>query len=558
MRFLRALVRAGRPPGGRVLLSVALGSLAALAGIGLMSIAGYLISRSAEHPPVLELTVAIVAVRACGLLKPVARYFERVESHDLAFRVLSRMRVAFYQRLEPLIPGRTRGQRQGELLARMVGDVDATQNLFLRGIGPPLVAVITGAIAVVLAAVVLPAAALVLATGLIVAGAVVPAMAWGTGRRSGARRAAARSELTAELIEVLRGAPELVAMGADAEALMRIERLDAELTGLARRDAAASGVVEGLGILATGLTVAGVLAVAVSAAAAGSLDRVMIAALALGAMASFEVIAPLATTARALNETVESGRRLLAFTDQAVPVEDPARPHSLPDALVPVSLERVSYDHGDDEAWGLRDVDLRVGPGRRVALVGPSGAGKSTVAALLVRFLDPAQGRVAIGDEDLRDLRRHDVRSVVTLDGQDGYLFSSTIRENVRLARPGADDAAVEHALRRARAADFVDALPDGIDTFVGEDGARLSGGERRRIALARTFLADAPVVVLDEPTAHLDPETADALIADVLAETSGKSVLLITHRTKDERDVDQVVRVRCGRATMQKRGAAG
>jgi len=552
MSTLRALFRAGRPPAGRVALSIALGSVAALAGIGLMSIAGYLISRSAEHPPVLELTVAIVAVRACGLLKPVARYFERLESHDLAFRVLARMRLAFYRRMEPLVPGRTQGQRQGELLARMVGDVDATQNLFLRGVGPPLVALVTAAVAVAFAAAVLPAAALVLAAGLVVGGVIVPAGAWATGRSSGPRRAAARAELTAELVELLRGAPELVAAGADAAAIERIERLDAELTALARRDAVASGVVEGLGVLAVGLTVAGVLAVAASAVAAGSLDRVMIAALALGAMASFEVVAPLPTTARALRETVESGERLLAFSDQEAPVEDPTTPNPIPSGPLAVSVERASYDHDDDEAWGLRDVDLRLGPGRHVALVGPSGAGKSTVASLLVRFMDPTRGRVTLGDADLRDVRKGDVRSVVTLDGQDGYLFSSTIRENVRLARPSADDAAIEQALRRARAIDFVAALPDGLDTFVGEDGARLSGGERRRIALARTFLADAPVVVLDEPTAHLDSATADALVADVLAETTGKSVLLITHRSKDERDVDNVVRLVCGETRTQ------
>ena len=547
MSTLRALLRLGRPPLGRVAASATLGSLAVLAGIGLMSIAGYLIVRSAEHPPILELTIAMVAVRACGIGKPVARYFERLESHDLAFRVLARMRVSFFQRLEPLIPARTHGYRQGELLARMVGDVDATQNLFLRGITPPIVALTTGTIAVALAAAVLPAAGLVLAAGLIVAGALVPAIALRSGRRSGPRRARVRAELTTELVELLRGAPELVAFGADRAALERVERLDAELVRLTRRDAVAAGAVEALGVLATGLTVAGVLAAAVGAAAAGTLDRALIAALALGAMASFEAVAPLPATARALHETLESGRRLLDFTDQPAPVTDPDRPRPLPDDAS-VALEHVSFDHDDDERWGLRDVGLRIAPGRRVALVGPSGAGKSTVAALLARFLDPDDGHITLGGEDVRSLRRRDVRSVVSLDGQDAYLFSSTIRENVRLARPSAGDDAVEAALRRARVWDLVASLPDGLDTFVGEDGARLSGGERRRIALARSFLADAPVLVLDEPTAHLDPATADALLADVLEGADGKSILLITHRPKDEEAVDEVVRLAHGR----------
>ncbi len=546
MSTLRALLRAGRPPAGRVLLSVTLGSLATLAGIGLLSLAGYLISRSAEHPPVLELTVAIVAVRACGIAKPVARYFERLQSHDLAFRLLARMRVSFYGKLEPLIPGRTQGVRQGELLARMVGDVDAAQNLFLRGIGPPLVAILTGTVAVALTAMLLPGAAIVLAAGLVVSGVFVPALAWRSGRRSGPLRARARAELTTELVELLRGAPELVAFGADRAALDRVERLDAELRTLTRRDAAAAGVIEGLTVLATGLTVAGVLAVAVRAAASGSLDRVLIAALALGAMASFEAVGPLAATARVLRETLESGRRLLVFTDQPAPVAEPERPLPRP-VDSSVRIEHVSFDHGGDDDWGLRDIGLRLEPGRRLALVGPSGAGKSTVAELLVRFMDPEEGSVALGETDLRRLRTDDVRCAISLAAQDAYLFSSTIRENVRLARPSADDGAVEEALRRARVWDFVESLPDGLDTFVGEEGSRVSGGERRRIALARTFLADAPVLVLDEPAAHLDPETADALVDDVLTATRGKSVLLITHRTRDQERVDEVVRIRRG-----------
>jgi thiol reductant ABC exporter CydC subunit len=536
-----------------VALSVALGSLAVLAGVGLLSLAGYLISRSAEHPPVLELTVAIVAVRACGLTKPVARYFERLTSHDLAFRVLASMRVSFYRRLEPLIPARMQGHRQGELLARMVGDVDATQNLFLRGITPPLVAAVTGAIAVALAAVVLPAAALVLAAGLLMGGVCVPGLAWHSSRRAGPRRARARGELTSELVELLRGAPELVAFGADGAAVDRIVRIDAELRALTRRDAAVAGVVEGLTVLTTGLTVAGVLAVAVAAVAAGALDRVLIAALALGAMASYEAVAPLAATARTLDETLESGRRLLAFADQPVPVVEPDSPLPFPDDTT-VELERVSVDHGDDDVWGLRDADLRIEPGKRVALVGPSGAGKSTVAEVLVRFLDPQNGRAVIGGTDLRALRSDDVRSVISLDRQDAYLFSSTIRENVRLARPSADDQAVEGALRRARVWGFVDSLPEGLDTFVGEEGARLSGGERRRVALARTFLADAPILVLDEPTAHLDQETADALLADILATTRDKTVLLITHRADGRDPVDEVVRLRRGRVESPER----
>jgi ATP-binding cassette subfamily C protein CydC len=208
----------------------------------------------------------------------------------------------------------------------------------------------------------------------------------------------------------------------------------------------------------------------------------------------------------------------------------------------------VGFGYGDDETWSLGDVDLRVGSGQRIALIGRSGAGKSTIAALIVRFIDPDTGRVTVGGTDARMLRQRDVRATVSLDSQESYLFSTTIRENVRLADPDADDAAIERALRQAQIWEWCASMPKGWDTFVGEEGALVSGGERRRIALARTFLADAPVVVVDEPTAHLDPETAERLIDDLLSATEGRTVLLITHRPEGMDMVDGVVRLRHGR----------
>jgi ABC-type transport system involved in cytochrome bd biosynthesis fused ATPase/permease subunit len=274
---------------------------------------------------------------------------------------------------------------------------------------------------------------------------------------------------------------------------------------------------------------------------------VLIAALVLGTMASFEAVAPLPAAARGLRSTLEAGRRLLDVTKHAPAVRDSDTPLE-PVADHAVRLERVSFDHDGDDAWGLGDLDLSLPRGKRVALVGHSGSGKSTVASLMVRFFDPDVGQVTLGETDLRKMRQRDLRATVSLDDQDAYLFATTIRENVRLAKPGAPDPEIEAALRRARAWEWVDALPDGLDTHVGEEGARVSGGERRRIALARSFLADAPVLVLDEPTAHLDRDTASALIGDVLAAVDGRSVLLITHGTDGLDAVDEIVTLRRGR----------
>ena len=278
----------------------------------------------------------------------------------------------------------------------------------------------------------------------------MPIVAAYAGRRSGARQASARAELTVELVELLRGAPELVVLGADQAALERVAVLDAELTRLARAEALATGLVEGLSVAVAGSTVAGVLAVCIAATAAGALDRVLVATLALLAMASFEAVAPLPSAAVRLQATLDSGRRLLALADRDPAVTDPAAPAGLP-AGSQLTLDDVGFAYGDDESWDLSGLDLRLARGRRAAPVGPSGAGKSTIAALLVRFLDPDAGCLTLADRDLRELRQRDVRSRVTLDSQDAYLFSTTIRENVRLARPGASDAEIERALAQAQ-----------------------------------------------------------------------------------------------------------
>ncbi len=544
---LRRLLALAEAPRGRVALSVVLGALTVLFGVGLMATAGYLISRAAERPAVLSLTVAIVLVRFFGLARPLARYLERLASHDLAFRVLGRVRVRAYERLEPLAPAQLEGYRQGDLLSRMVADVDALQNLHLRGVGPPLVAVLAGAVSVGVAAAVLPWAGLVLAVGLLVGGIAVPAIAGALGRRAAQRQASARGELAAELVDLLHCGPELVVYGQEEERLGRVRDADRSLARITRRDAFAGGLGDGLGLVVTGATVAGVLAVCVSAHAAGELNRVLIAALALLALASFEAIQPLPAAARELTATLAAGRRVLELMDREPLVRDPVEP-AQPPSDYGVALEGVRARYGPGERPALDGVDLRLEPGRRTALVGESGAGKTTVANLLLRFLDPEEGRVMLGGRDLREYRQEDVRRAIAVAGQDSHLFSTSILENVRLARPDASEREAEDALRRARLWDWVNGLPDGWNTLVGEEGRQLSGGQRQRLALARALLADAPVLVLDEPTAHLDPPTAEALMHDILDAVGDRSVLLITHRPEGLDQVDEIVELSAGR----------
>jgi ATP-binding cassette, subfamily C, bacterial CydC len=540
---LRRLLALSGIARSRILVSAALGTLTVVFGVALMAFAGYLISRAAEHPALLSLTTAIVAVRFFGLARPLARYADRLWSHDLALRALGRIRGRFYERIEPLAPAELEGFRQGDLMARMVGDVDALQGLYLRGVGPVLVAAAAGAACVGATAAFLPWAAVVLAVGLAVGGLAVPLLTGRLGRSAGLRLAPVRGELTAEIAELMRAAPELVVYGAEERTLERIRRADRELDRLGRRDALVNGLGEALSILVAGLTVVGVLAVSVEAHSSGLLDSVLVAVLALLAFASFEAVAGLPGTARELGSTLASGRRTLELIDREPAVHDPADP--LPAPPVPVvELENVTARYRREEVPALRRFTLRLDPGRRIALLGPSGAGKTTVANLLLRFLDPEQGRVTIAGRDLRRYRQEDVRSTFALAGQGAHVFTTTIRANLLLAKPDAVDRQLEEVLRRTKLDDWVATLPDGLDTLVGEGGKHLSGGEYQRLTVARSLLSEAPVLILDEPTAHLDPETARAVVSDALDAAAGRTVLLITHRPEGLDLVDEVVTV--------------
>lgn len=526
----------------RFLLSALLAAVTILAAVGLLTVSGYLISRAAEQPDILSLTAVIVWIRIFGFSRALFRYAERLVSHDLAFRSLADLRRRFFERLVPLVPGGLDQPASADLLSRFVGDVDRLQDLYLRALTPPVVAVLTGLICVGVAALILPAAALVLAAMLLFGGVAAPGLTRWAARVSGRRQARARAELSGSLLEVTTGSAEIAVAGREEDWLQRTASADRRVVQLQKRDALNGGLSEGLVTMLAAAAGVAVTAVAIPAVDQGVVSGVFLAALALLAIGSFEAVMPLGPAAASLDSCAEAAGRIEEITERPAPVVEPEEPLPIPDSG-PLCFEQVRFSYGPGLPVVLELADFRVSPGEAVALVGPSGAGKSTIAELMVRFRDPDEGRVTLGGVDLRSLDSDRIRETVRLSPQDSYLFTGTLGENVALGMPKAGDEEISGALELVGLGPWVEGLDKGLETFVGEGGSMVSGGQRQRIAAARCILGEARFMVFDEPTAHLDPDGALSLeTALVKGRARGAGVFVITHAIADPANFDRVL----------------
>jgi ATP-binding cassette, subfamily C, bacterial CydC len=551
---LPRMIMLAQPRSARFALGVLAGATATGAGVALLVVAAWLIATAATSPPLTALSVAVVATRALGVTRGVARYLERLITHDAALRTLSDVRARVYDRLAHSEP--VHRFRAGDLVTRLVSDTDATQDLLVRGLTPPLAALVTGTGVVLVSTALFVPGGLLLAAGLGLGGVAVPLTAAAAGRGPGRRRAAARGALSTALVDTLHGAPDLVAYGAMPAALARVEAADAELTAVERRDAGLLGIGAGASALLAGLTLWGTLLLGVSAVQESALGPIPLAVLVLTALAAFEIVAPLPGAAARLGTVRAAGARLFDVLDTPPAVTPTGTPHAAGTQAAPAAGLRIRglrVRYGPGEPWALDGVDLDVPPGHRVAVVGASGAGKSTLADVLFRFRDPDAGTVHLDGVDITTRTPDAVRARVTGMPQDPHVFASTVRENLRLARPDATDAEMRDVLERL-------GLEAGLlDTEVGAHGARLSGGMRHRLALARALLVTGaddgpPLLVLDEPTTHLDPETRDAVLDDLLAATAGRSLILITHDRSRLDRMDEVVELADGRVRLSAR----
>jgi len=531
---------------GRLSVAALLGSLAAACSIGLLATAAWLISRSAQHPPVLYLMAPAAVVQAFGLGRAGLRYAERLAGHDAALRLLSSFRTDTYDSLARLAPAGLADYRSGDLISRLVTDIDSLADRWLRVRLPYVVAVVAGAGAVAVATLLLPAAGLILAASLVAAALAAPAVAIAVARRAEREIAPLRGDLAAATVEMLNGAADLAAFGAAEQALATVAHKERAVADATARSGYADGFGAAVAVLAAGAAVCGAVLVAVPAVRSGALPGLVLGVVVLIPLAAHEVFAGLAPAAQQVPRLRSAADRVAEVVSRPSPVTEPAMPAALPAPPYDLTVRGLSAGWVPGTPV-LRDLSFTVPAGSRVAITGPSGSGKTTLAMVLLRFLDYSSGQACLGGTDLRSLSGDDVRSVVGLCEQDAHVFDSTLEANLRVAKPDASPEDLRLALARARLLTWVDSLPHGLSTPVGEHGARLSGGQRQRLALARVLLADFPVVILDEPAEHLDDRTARDLTRDLLAAVCGRTVLLITHRPVRPGDVDQVLRLERG-----------
>lgn len=530
----RRVVRALATERARVAGSVWLLAATIGASVALMGTSAWLISTAALHPSISVLQVAVVGVRFFGIARGVCRYLERLVSHDATFRLIARLRVDVFRGLVPMVPGRWPEVRSGDLLARLVGDVDTLEHAFVRVVAPVLAAsVVVAAVAAVLARV--DAWVGMAATaGLLAAATLAPWCGWRLGRAAGEEAVRARADLGVAVVDAVQGLADLVAFGRAHDQATRVEHAGVRLARAQVRGGAAAASGGSLVMLIADVSALAVLAAAVPLVRAGEVAGVQLAVVALVTLAAFEAVSSLPAAAQGLAATRAAAARVFAFEPPGdEPVESLSAAQEVPERIGHIEVRGLSFTYPGSDAPVLRGLGLDLdAAGDFVAVVGPSGSGKSTIAHLLVRFWEPPAGTVLVDGVDVLAFGPDEWRRHVALMAQDVRLFTGTLAENVRMAWPDAPGEVVEAAVGAAGLDEVIARLPDGDGTWVGEQGALLSGGERQRLALARALLKPASLLVLDEPTASVDPDTEQLISATIASVAQRRAVLLITHRT--------------------------
>ena len=525
-----------------VALSILLSTLTIGSSVALIGTSSWLISTAALHPSIAELGVSVVGVRFFGIARGIFRYLERLVSHNVTFRLLARLRLWFYENLEPLAPARLMEYKSGDLLARVIGDVETLENFYVRVISPVLTAVCIGSIVAIFFASFYVPIAIILIVFFIILGVILPLLAQLMSRTLGQRLITQRAEIQSQLVDGIQGMADLLAFGQGPGRARQIVDAGMKYGASQKQMARISGSYSALGTLLTNLGLWLVLVLTIPQVTSGNIKGVMLGTFALMTLASFEAVIPLPLAAQMWNTSREAAKRLFEVVDKEPAVKSEVRQSIFENRPSHIEFSNITFSYPAQSKSALRDVSFTIPEGEAVAIVGPSGAGKSTIANLLLRFWDYKVGEIALGGVSLKALEQDEVRKQFALVSQNSYFFNTSIRENLRMARRGVRPEEMENAARAAHIHEFVMNLPQGYDTLIGEQGLRLSGGERQRMAIARALLKEAPILLFDEPTAHLDP-LIEKQVLDTLFETmKGRTSLLITHRLVGLENMDEIL----------------
>ena len=554
MSTLGRLLLLYRPYGWWAAAGIGLNIVVVLANVALLALSGWFIAAMALFglggAPI-EYFAPAAAIRGLAILRTGGRYIERLVTHEATFRLLAELRVWSYEQLEPLAPACLQDYRGGDLLSRIRADIDSLDNFYLRVLVPALGALVSSLLLLGFLATISSGAALVEAIGLFIAGVAAPLFAQRLGAAPGRRAVDIRSNLRADAADLVQGLGELLIDAAVDRRADEMAGSSVLLVAEQRRQARSGIAMASISTLAAQLSLWCAIVVAIPLVRAGDLSGPQFAMVTLFVLAGFEAIAPLPAAFQALGETLAAARRIFQIVDTTPAVADPAREVPRPKRF-DIRIKGVRMQYADGAKWALDGVDLYVPHGGTMGIVGPSGSGKTSIFNALVRFWDYQEGEITIGGVNLRELRGETVRALFGVVAQRTHLFNASIRENLLLARPGATDSELLAALRTANLYDEVMDFSDQLETVIGENGARLSGGQARRLAVARAILKDAPILLLDEPMEGLDPVSQRAVLDGLRGLMHSKTTLIITHNDRTLRDVTTLLKLDHGRMSAQ------
>lgn len=547
MKLVWRLLGFMKPLRGWILISTMTGFSTVAAGVGLLGTSAYLIASAAFHPSIAELSVAVVGVRFFGISRGVFRYLDRLVSHHVNFRLLSILRIWFYDCLKLLAPARLIHYQRGDLLSRAIGDIDALDQFYVRAVSPVISAIFATVGFSLLVGSWNVRLGWILAAGLSVTSFVLPALVYIFSQDPAKQLVDQRAILSQTMLDTLRGAAEMMVFQQQEEELTQINRVSLQTNRAQVGLAHSQGLSNGMNAVLTQGTVALMLLVGIPLVRTGELDGIMLAVIVLITMASFEISIPIAQAAQFWESSLQAARRLFEMADQQPAIIEPVIPVSVPEKPN-ILIRNLSFQYHGNLPLAADHLNINLSYSRKIALVGENGSGKTTILNLLMRFWDCQPGEILIDGILVQEFSPKELRQRIGYVSPGGAIFQTTLRQNLLLANPGALDADLLRVLDSVQLGEWVQTLPDGLDTWLGASGLTISGGQLQRIQLARGLLMDAPIYLLDEPTTHLDVETENRLISLFRSIFQNRSLVWVTHRLVGLDWLDEILVLENGR----------